>query len=526
MNLLTMSRTLISIFIITLLSCSTDQEKGMDRDVASSEYILVVDLSDRLSLSSLQSERDKIAILDVLSVFTDNVKNSYVENGKDYSLLKDKFKFIIQPKEGATVDYQKYERKLSFDLEGSDENTIKYLLSRKFEDFYIQTLNDLYNELGNSNDSLAAHANLWDFFNSKLGDEVTQKKGINNYLFLLSDGYVSASDVEENETGKKANRYRNFDFKEELERQKEWKTKFANDDFGLVSTGKKYPDLSVMLIESEPELKEEEQLEFLEMVWRKWLSEMEIQNFEISNDEKVLKDQIYDFLKMPKVDPETILAVEQESDELMMTSNDLPHFQKQNEQEQPETYNTAQSNQIIQASNKENAYVVEAPATETTNNDPVKANSAPTPSTPVTVKAKPETTTAVQTENQQTVEDNMASNGKNATPSNATKESEKQAVAENYNSISLGDDLNKISTRKVDAKLKEKTIHRVIGSCLNSDITVKLVSNNNIVVDRYYVRDYLSRIKLLGKYEIEVIEIEKNSSNYITEIIVKESRIE
>jgi phenylalanine-4-hydroxylase len=89
----------------------------------------------------------------------------------------------------------------------------------------------------------------------------------------------------------------------------------------------------------------------------------------------------------------------------------------------------------------------------------------------------------------------------------------------------LSAQLNLIADRSQKSSNKKSTRSKIIRMCESEQVYVKLFSESNTLVDRYAIKDYLSRIDLLGRYKIEVMSFDKNDNSQIIEIRVRETRI-
>jgi hypothetical protein len=500
---------ILAVFAVSFWLTGCDGGKSSDdQDSKTHNYIIYIDLSKRL-LEPEQVENDKKIVLDILSTLIDRAKKIVVDHDKDFSSLKDKITVIVTPKHAFGTYLNDFESKLSLDFEKIDKRAVNYYFSQSYEDFYLETLNELYG-LSEKTDAIASGSEIWDFFSNKLEDKMLTGADVQNYLFILSDGYVYSHEGAQGI----GNRFASVDFMKQLT-GKDWEAKFVKDDYGLIPTNKDFPMLSVMLLEFKPQDYATNEAAILEKVWLKWMDEMSIENIRISRSSNAarVRQDLVEFLDAPKIVADYQLAYQEEPASTQI---------------QLETQAPLAEDDLSQASDIETKAVVPPPSNLNTKPEETTASDKPATNNPQKDTKPKEPVKLQQPAQVSPVEKKVA---QTAPPKETSKPKEAPTKPnETYLPIEVKvsdftQDLNVISDRNQDSGLKRKLTEKILETCYSPDIMVELFSESNVLVDRYNIKDYLSRINLLGKYKVEVIELKKNENNRVTQVRVKESRI-
>jgi len=174
---------------ITASSCQTSAEEikiGKD----GKNYVIILDLSDRLIQRPDQIEIDTVAIRTVFEKFERAVQSNLTVKSKD------KFSLRIITQEGSSLPVPFYENSLSIDMS-------KYTAAEKLSKLNIFRVNfpnhlkTLYQQaiLGNRNSSFAG-VDIWQYFNEQINSDLDVK--YDNIVLILTDGYF---DFEDNNHG-------------------------------------------------------------------------------------------------------------------------------------------------------------------------------------------------------------------------------------------------------------------------------------------------------------------------------------
>lgn len=241
--------------MLAAVSCMPPQEK---KDAAITEkhnYIILLDLSDRLIIQDNQPERDKELIKFLYTQFEDRVrKNLYIRS-------RDEIKVVIAHQKGSNLKNEVYEDSLYVNIDN-----IPPVLRRKKEETRRTTFNNnidkLYKKAVFSKNPKAYYgADIWKYFYEDLKVDYVSDTLTKNFLFLFTDGYPIV----------------------------------GKDLSKLQPVKDNYPDLKIILIEAAPRDKDMEWDRINEM-WIKWFDEMGIKDYQfvkrmaLSKEKDLIKD--------------------------------------------------------------------------------------------------------------------------------------------------------------------------------------------------------------------------------------------
>jgi len=222
-------------------------------------YIVLLDLSDRLIIEQDQPERDKYLVNAIYTAFEQKVRMGM------YFRATDEIKVVIAPQEGSPIKAENFENDLYINMDRISINDRKTFEKERRERF-SSTLDKLYSEsvFSNEPDDYKG-ADIWKYFKEDINKDMETDSLTKNYLFLFTDGY--------NVVGNQQNK--------------------------LLEVKDKYSSLNIMLLEATPR---EGDLEWDSVMnkWAAWFEEMEIDNFIL--EKRRAKDKtveaIYDFLDL------------------------------------------------------------------------------------------------------------------------------------------------------------------------------------------------------------------------------------
>jgi hypothetical protein len=212
-------------------------------------YIVLLDLSDRLIVQPDQPARDKELIKAIYQMFEQKVrKDMYIKS-------RDEIKVVIAPQRGAGLRADIYEDKLYVNM-----NDIKSVLRRTKEEerrnTFFTTLDDLYNKAVFSKVPEEYNgADIWKYVYEDLEEDLSKDPSTKNYLFILTDGYPIV--------GKDLNK--------------------------LEAVNKTFPDLEVILLEGSPRDKDLEWDHVME-IWTQWFDSMKIQKYTFIKRKAISKE--------------------------------------------------------------------------------------------------------------------------------------------------------------------------------------------------------------------------------------------
>ena len=231
----------IPVFFLMLLlaSCMPPQEEKAIPMAVKHNYIILLDLSDRLIVQDNQPERDKELIKQIYTLFEERVRKQL------YIRSRDEIRVVIAPQRGADLRNEVYEDSLYTNIEN-----IPTVLRRKTEEerrsIFYNNLDKLYDQaVFSSNPKDFYGADIWKYFYEDLKVDFVRDTLTQNFLFLFTDGYpIVGKDL----------------------------TKFQ-------SVKEKYPDMKVVLMEAAPRDKDMEWDRVIEL-WEAWFDSMKITDYQ------------------------------------------------------------------------------------------------------------------------------------------------------------------------------------------------------------------------------------------------------
>ena len=231
----------IPVFFLMLLlaSCMPPQEEKAIPMAVKHNYIILLDLSDRLIVQDNQPERDKELIKHIYTLFEERVRKQL------YIRSRDEIRVVIAPQRGADLRNEVYEDSLYTNIEN-----IPTVLRRKTEEerrsIFYNNLDKLYDQaVFSSNPKDFYGADIWKYFYEDLKVDFVRDTLTQNFLFLFTDGYPIV----------------------------------GKDLTKLQSVKEKYPDMKVVLMEAAPRDKDMEWDRVIEL-WEAWFDSMEVTDYQ------------------------------------------------------------------------------------------------------------------------------------------------------------------------------------------------------------------------------------------------------
>lgn len=255
------SIVLVGIIIILSISCNPPVPKSAAPMRVKNNYIVLLDLSDRIIVQPNQLERDKEIIQHIYSMFEQNVKeNLYIKS-------RDEIKIVIAPQRGANLPTEVFEDRLYINM---DNINLVHRKSKEEERMiqYIANLDTLYDKaMYSSNPKDYYGADIWKYFYEDLRYDYVSDTLTKNYLFILTDGYPIV--------GKNTNK--------------------------LQPISSKFPNLHVVLVEAAPRDKDMEWDRIMEL-WSEWFDEINVPEYTIIKRKAISKEKemIEDIVRMDK----------------------------------------------------------------------------------------------------------------------------------------------------------------------------------------------------------------------------------
>ena len=228
----------VTMVMLLLVSCMPPKEEKKISTPVKHNYIILLDLSDRLIVQDNQPERDKELIRHLYTLFEERVRKHL------YLRSRDEIKVVIAPQRGANLKSELFEDSLYIDIEN-----VPAVLRRKKEEerrsTFFGNLDKLYDQAVFSNDPKDFYgADIWKYFYEDLKVDYVKDTLTQNFLFLFTDGYpIVGKDLS--------------------------KLQPVNQD---------YPDLKIILIEAAPRDKDMEWDHVIDL-WKDWFDSMNIDNY-------------------------------------------------------------------------------------------------------------------------------------------------------------------------------------------------------------------------------------------------------
>ena len=246
------------IMLLMFVSCMPPQEQKEVAPVVKHNYIILLDLSDRLIVQDNQPERDKELIRQIYTLFEERVREHL------YLRSRDEIRVVIAPQRGAGLQNEIYEDSLYTNMEN-----IPGVLRRKTEEkrrlTFQNNLDKLYEQAVFSNNPKAFYgADIWKYFYEDLKVDYVKDSLTKNFLFLFTDGYpIVGSDLS--------------------------KLQMVKED---------YPGLKLVLMEAAPRDRDLEWDRVMEL-WEAWFDSMKIEDYQFVkrmalSKEKALLREILD----------------------------------------------------------------------------------------------------------------------------------------------------------------------------------------------------------------------------------------
>jgi hypothetical protein len=252
----------IAVLLGLLVSCNLPKpEKKTAKLRVKHNYIVLLDLSDRLIVQPNQPQRDKQIIKNLYNVFETQVrKDLYIKS-------RDEFRVVIAPQLGTGLRRDDFEDRLYVNM-NNISNVYRKLNEEERRTTFIANLDTLYrNAVFSSNPEKYHGADIWKYFHEDLKVDYSRDTLTENYLVIVTDGYPIV--------GHNRNK--------------------------LLEIRNEYPDLKIALIEAAPR---EKDLEWDRMMvtWQEWFDGMGVKEYTLIKRGSITKElqQVKDVVNAPK----------------------------------------------------------------------------------------------------------------------------------------------------------------------------------------------------------------------------------
>jgi len=235
--------------VAILSACSLPKPDKKEKEVRTKHnYIVLLDLSDRLIVQPGQPSRDKQIIRSLYSVFEEKVKNDL------YIKSRDEIKVVMAPQRGSGLRRDVFEDRLYVNMESVSNVYRKAKEEERKKQFYAN-LDTLYRKAVFSSEPDDYYgADIWKYFHEDLKNDYSRDPQTKNYLFILTDGYP-----------------------------------IVGDESKLLSVKNEFPELEVVLLEAAPRDKDMEWDRIMGM-WEQWFNTMGIQKYTLVKRGSITKE--------------------------------------------------------------------------------------------------------------------------------------------------------------------------------------------------------------------------------------------
>lgn len=258
-------RHLLSIIaVVSFISACSSNAETMGNKISNDNYVVVLDLSDRIIQKVDQVNFDTSAIRAVFDKFERAVQKNIIVKSKD------KFSIRIIPQKLSSLPGNTFENNLSIDM-GKYNAAEKLAKLNEFKKDFSINLKLLYQQaiLGNSTSDFAG-VDIWQYFNEQINSDLNP--GYNNKVMILTDGYFDFEDKKHGiETATKSTTTNPLLMKMKV---LDWKKEIEGKQLGILSVKLNIPAKWLICgIQPKANCKDLMEAEKLGYLWEKWLKE-------------------------------------------------------------------------------------------------------------------------------------------------------------------------------------------------------------------------------------------------------------
>ena len=245
-----MAALVAAVLALGVVSCNLPAPDKKEKVVRTKHnYIILLDLSDRLIVQENQPERDKQIIRNLYTAFEEKVKKDL------YIKSRDEFKVVIAPQLGADLRRDVFEDRLYVNMDNI-KNVYRKVKEEERRENFLANLDTLYRNAVFSQVPEEYHgADIWKYFYEDLRVDYSNDPDTENFLFILTDGYPIV--------GKDRNK--------------------------LLEVKNEFPDLKVILVEAAPRERDME-WDRIMAVWEEWFDKIGIQEYTLIKRGSITKE--------------------------------------------------------------------------------------------------------------------------------------------------------------------------------------------------------------------------------------------
>jgi hypothetical protein len=267
---------LVALLIALLLfGCKFPKpEQKIKKLPVKNNYIILLDLSDRLIVQENQPERDKQIIKNLYSLFEEKVKKEL------YIKSRDEFKVVIAPQVGTNLNRNSFEDRLYVNI-GSLNPVERKAREEERRMKFLANLDTLYRRAVFSQSPQDYYgADIWKYFYEDLKIDYSKDTLTQNFLFILTDGYP-----------------------------------IVGQQNKLLQVKNEFPNLQIILLEAAPREKDLE-WDHLMNIWETWFSTIGIKKYTLVKRSSISKEleQIKDAVALSKTETAASRIIEFEKE--------------------------------------------------------------------------------------------------------------------------------------------------------------------------------------------------------------------
>jgi hypothetical protein len=235
-------------FLITACNAPQPPQKNILKE--KHNYIVLLDLSDRIIVQENQPSRDTEIVHHIYKLFEEKVK------GDLYLKSRDEIKVVVAPQIGSGLATQNFEDKLYVNMKNINLVKRRKGETARRKDFFA-TLDQLYKKAQFSKVPTDYYgADIWKYFYENLKEDYSKDTLTKNFLFILTDGYPVV----------------------------------GKDRTKLEPIKNKFPDLNVIIVEAAPTEKDME-WDHINNLWADWFREIGISKYTLIKRTAISKEK-------------------------------------------------------------------------------------------------------------------------------------------------------------------------------------------------------------------------------------------
>ncbi|HTJ49875.1 MAG TPA: caspase family protein [Cyclobacteriaceae bacterium] len=238
----------IGIALLAVACKMPSPEKKKNELHVKHNYIILLDLSDRLIMQNDQPARDTQIIKDLYSIFEEKVKKEL------YIKSRDEIRVVIAPQLGTDLNNDVFEDRLYVNMGNVNHVLRKSMEDDRRKDFF-SNLDTLYNRAVFSQRSEDYYgADIWKYFYEDLKTDYSNDTLTQNFLFILTDGYP-----------------------------------IVGQQSKLLKVKNEFPNLEVVLVEAAPRERDLE-WDHIMSIWEDWFNTIGIRKYTLIKRGSITKE--------------------------------------------------------------------------------------------------------------------------------------------------------------------------------------------------------------------------------------------